>query len=148
MLTRRHCNVLVRSFTIYIGHTKFQKHLSNSCPQIYPIVRVQLMHGHFVPTHELNLSFCSAMTPHRLAMHWGSLKVVAQFPVQSEASLRLAAALSELSCTLPSSGPAVTMRYINSVRTYYHTWISGVETLFLAVESVHTIMHGYEELNH
>ena len=61
------------------------------------------------------------MTPHRLAMHWGSLKVVAQFPVQSEASLQLAAALSELSCTLPSSGPAATTRYINSVRTYYHT---------------------------
>ena len=51
------------------------------------------------------------MTPHRLVMHWGSLKVVAQNLFQSETSLQLAAALSEQSCTLPYSGPAATMRY-------------------------------------
>ena len=58
-----------------------------------------------------SLTLSSAMTTHRLATHWGCLRVAAQCPLQNEASPQLRVALLGLSCTLPSSGPAATMRY-------------------------------------
>ena len=50
-------------------------------------------------------------TAHRLVTHWECLRVAAQCPLQNEASPQLHVALLGLSCTLPSSGPAATMRY-------------------------------------
>ena len=67
------------------------------------------------------------MTPLRLATHWGCLKAAVRFPLQSEPSLLLPAALSEHSCTLSSSGLAATMRYIQ------YAFIAGV----LIVSNLH-----------
>jgi len=51
------------------------------------------------------------MTAHRLATHWGCLRVAAQCHLQNEASPKLPVALLGHSCILPSSGQAATMRY-------------------------------------